>query len=826
MLKKVSAVFLLVITLTLSMGRVFAASPASSKPSLAQLEAGAAAPVPNLVPQDSANSTATKSSGGQNGPVCTTNAAGSQGTCNSGYVCANINSNDLANNGIATGTCELSATTSAQAPSDSLDSACSKSQLYSWATYTGLVGGGFAEYVGLDALSGVASKFGVGEGLSQITDLFTRHFTRAVIWGLFATVIMWIIGPILNFALYLNTVVLDIPTVKIIYGVLLDLVNVGFVIAIIIIAFGTMFRNNKYGGTKNLTKVIAAALLINFGFFFAGVVIDAGNTVTYVFAAAATGEKYTPGSHNIPTNFGNEVALVSRYNVASITCGVNSLLSTVIQNVKQSGNINLIEKVLNTVFVTLSRPLVSVTIGAIISLVWSATLIAIAVVFLVRFAFLVFLVAIMPVSWLGLIFPSFKISIPGIKGGDAFSGWWSQFINWVVIGPMILFLLYISHLLSDALTSFSGTQNLNFAQGGSESVAVSALVIQLAAIIIVNLIGLYGAIKMSGAAGAIAMAATGTIIGRSAQMLTNVSGSLAARSKLRSEAAQKAGQESKTWLGSQTQYAKARFFGTASKTLSGVALPPQYRQVLGQGGLGKIPQTNEFNVAKSIENRKKQLDTRLPIDVVAMAKRTATLGNLARSPLESAALLSYLIDKKQLNKLNDKQIVPLLKSAASVGAQKDILSARPGLSAALANVDASPAQIGDYLKEIKKTASKMSSDKVKEASIPISPDDLKSPNKTRLMEHEAVLISLTPQQVAQKILAGTPEEQENFVKAIRAMQTRLATGGDLDTAYAGNPKLADMQNGTKDLIDYIEKGGKGKRRNPDLINIWRSYPYP
>ncbi|MDE2144902.1 MAG: hypothetical protein KGJ01_02980, partial [Patescibacteria group bacterium] len=673
-------------------------------------------------------------------------------------------------------------------------------------TYIGLVSGGLVEFITADTVSGFIQKWtGLGEGLTQINDLLIRHYMRAILWGLIATAAMVAIGPILHFVLYLNTTVLTTPAIHDIYTVLLSLVNIGFVIAIIIIAFATMFRNGKFGGSKNLIKVAAAALLINFGFFFASIVINAGDRVTYVFADAVSGTPYITNSTGIPANFGTEASLVGRYNVASVTCSVSSLLSSFSQGT--SGFSGAVEKAI----VFLAQPLVSITFGAVISLIWAAALLAITIVFLVRYAFLIFLLAILPISWLGLIFPSLKISIPGVKGSDPFSGWWAQFINWVIMGPMLLFLLYISHLLSDALT---GSTN-SFSQS-SALVASSQLVIQLIAILIVNLIGLYGAVKMSGVAGAIAITAAGGAIGWAAQGLTNFSGSAAARFRLRSEAWQKSAQENKNKVGAAAQFAGARFLGTASRGFSGVALPPQYRTALEKAGL-KVPQTKEFDVSKAVEGRKKQLEARMPNEVLAMARAKVNARNipLARNAVDSAAILSYLIDKRQLQELNSDQLIPLLKSASSIGAQKDVLSVRPDLAAMIDNKKsgfdpaATPADknkiVGEYMKSIGKAVDKVKPGQAENVLVQSlsRPKDLTL--NSDLQANEAVILSLSNSQVSRILREGSSEQQKALVEGIKALNDKRGNAlveklGDTDAA-----KEIDRQR--KRLAEYV--GGAG-----------------
>ncbi|MCL5007001.1 MAG: hypothetical protein M1153_02585 [Patescibacteria group bacterium] len=678
-------------------------------------------------------------------------------------------------------------------------------------SYIGMVAGGLLEFVSADTVAGFIQKWtGFGEGLTQINDLLVRHYSRAIIWGVIATAIIAVVGPVLRFVLYLNTTIIDTPTVHSIYTVLLSLVNIGFVIALIIIAFATMFRNDKYGYRKNLPKLLAAALLINFGFFFASVILQAGDTVTHVFADAVSGTPYVAGSADIPQNFGTEATLLNRYNVATITCSISSLTSSFAQG--STGGTNIVE----SAFLYLAKPLISVSFGGIITLAWAAALMAITIVFLARYAFLIFLLAIMPLSWLGLILPGIKIPLVGGKS-NAFEGWWGQFINWVLVGPLLLFLLYISHLLSDALLSPTSSTS------ASMLVTDSQLVIQLIAILIVNIIGLYAAVKMSGAAGTIAVAATGGALGWMAQGVTNWSGALSARAKLRSEAWEKSSQENKNKFVGGLQFAGARFLGTASKTLSGVALPPQYRTAFERAGV-KIPQTKEFDINKAIDEHKKRLQTQLPDAVLGMARAKINARNvpLIRNAVESAAILSYLIDRKQLDKLDTDQTLVLLKSAASIGAQKDALSVRPDLAVLLEGNKSEIDPKSDvkkntdnilkgYMGSIGKAVDRIKPGQAENLSIQsltrTIPSGQKLSLESDLQSFEAVTLSLSNSQVARILREGSSEQQKTLVENIKMLSGER--GDALIKKYEAYPDVVkEIDRQRKRLAEYI--GGTGE----------------
>src|SRR3989344_8140002 len=61
------------------------------------------------------------------------------------------------------------------------------------------------------------------------------------------------------------------------FKISLSLANLGFVLAIILIAFGTILRVERYEFKRTLSNLVIAALLINFSFAIAGTIIDFTN---------------------------------------------------------------------------------------------------------------------------------------------------------------------------------------------------------------------------------------------------------------------------------------------------------------------------------------------------------------------------------------------------------------------------------------------------------------------------------------------------------------------------------------------------------------------
>src|SRR3989338_1860877 len=124
-----------------------------------------------------------------------------------------------------------------------------------------------------------------GITLSAIMTVLSPVF---FIIGFIASWFVTIGGSLTNWALDLNRMVLQSPTVKIGWTVSRDIANLGFVLAIILIAFATILRFENYGMKKALSKLIIAALLINFSLVIAGVFMDFSGVLTNFFIDKAT----------------------------------------------------------------------------------------------------------------------------------------------------------------------------------------------------------------------------------------------------------------------------------------------------------------------------------------------------------------------------------------------------------------------------------------------------------------------------------------------------------------------------------------------------------
>lgn len=191
------------------------------------------------------------------------------------------------------------------------------------------------------------------------------------------------------------------------WTVVRDVANLGFVLAIIIIAFTTILRLEQYQTQKFLPKLIAAAILVNFSLAIGAVFIDFSQILTTYFFNRAGGDN----PFILFLGSLDPQRLLSAFNFSSFSQGVTQFGSAAINFALAPWFIALFN--LTAAFVVLVA----------------------AVMLVVRFFYLSFLLIISPIVWLFWV-------IPGLT--DNFSKWWDKFLKWVFFAPAFSFFFYLA----------------------------------------------------------------------------------------------------------------------------------------------------------------------------------------------------------------------------------------------------------------------------------------------------------------------------------------------------------------------------------------------
>src|SRR3989344_2630254 len=203
---------------------------------------------------------------------------------------------------------------------------------------------------------------------------------------------------VVNLRIYTN-----VPIIQEGWKIMRDFANMLFIIALIVMAYGTIFNIPGYDFRSLIKKFLIAALLINFSLVIGGLIIDATQVLNNTFLNAMG---YIAG------HLGNGL------NPAQILpVGVGDISSSeAIANALAGSIVTLIVSVflLFTFAVSVAVPL--------------------AVAF-VRIPVLWALLIVSPMAWLLSILPATK---------KAYDSWWRHFLAWNLFLPYYLFFMYFA----------------------------------------------------------------------------------------------------------------------------------------------------------------------------------------------------------------------------------------------------------------------------------------------------------------------------------------------------------------------------------------------
>lgn len=201
-----------------------------------------------------------------------------------------------------------------------------------------------------------------------------------------------------------------------------NLVNVSFIFVLLYVAIGTILRLDSVNGKKLLSKIIIAALLVNFSAFFTRIMIDASNVVANQFYTAAAG---------------GEVTTFKAPDITSKLTGANSDAFLTMKSGfgnrpgEDNGWWNQFGSLLSSYFGQIVLMLVSSTV-----------LFAGAFMFLARTIVLIFIIVLSPLAFLGF-------AIGGELGKIA-GDWRKKLVNQLIFAPVYMLLIYLTiQVLSD-----------------------------------------------------------------------------------------------------------------------------------------------------------------------------------------------------------------------------------------------------------------------------------------------------------------------------------------------------------------------------------------
>ncbi len=193
-----------------------------------------------------------------------------------------------------------------------------------------------------------------------------------------------------------------------------DLANIFFIFILIYIAISTIIGTASGQTQKMLINVIVVALIINFSMFFTKVIIDTSNIFTIQFY-----NSISKGDNSLDNGlswvFMNASKLTSIYTVADGTLTANPQNTFTSYNMFTVGIMSLI-----------------------FCIILAFVFLAIALMLVIRFAILIFLMILSPLALMGFAHPKLK---------GKFDSWWHALIDQALFAPVAMMMLWVVALI-------------------------------------------------------------------------------------------------------------------------------------------------------------------------------------------------------------------------------------------------------------------------------------------------------------------------------------------------------------------------------------------
>ncbi|MFA6197961.1 MAG: hypothetical protein WC734_02260 [Patescibacteria group bacterium] len=253
----------------------------------------------------------------------------------------------------------------------------------------------------------------------KIAEIFS-HFLFSII-SLFGKLLVVLIGIMVQIAQFNNFT--KATAVQQGWQVARDVCNLLLVIVLLLIAWGTVLRIDSYHYRRMLPKFILMAILINFSKSICGFLIDIAQVIMISFVNAFKG-----------------------YAAANLTTGVG------LEKILKFGNSISGSNFIDTAgALLLGLVLIALMLGAVLMLLF---------ILLGRIIVLWILVVLSPVAYLGETIGVLK---------KAATTWWKMFGDYLVVGPLVAFFLWLAMLVISINPGQVGKQ---LAPGGTGSTTV------------------------------------------------------------------------------------------------------------------------------------------------------------------------------------------------------------------------------------------------------------------------------------------------------------------------------------------------------------------
>lgn len=221
----------------------------------------------------------------------------------------------------------------------------------------------------------------------------------------------WITAQMVGVMIYIMNFPLNLDSIEAInsgWKNIRDVCNNFFIVLVLVIAVGQILRIPNYN-RQLLPKLLVMAVLINFSKMFTGIFIDFSQIIMLEFA--------------------NGLKDISANNVILSAIGLPDLysfakMSDFLKEIDKTGDVKTILNILTAMLFAVVITVVALVVISVIS-----------IILVYRIVMLWFLVILSPLAFLLSTFPK----------GQSYAGmWWSELSKYLVVGPVMVFFLYIS----------------------------------------------------------------------------------------------------------------------------------------------------------------------------------------------------------------------------------------------------------------------------------------------------------------------------------------------------------------------------------------------
>jgi len=288
----------------------------------------------------------------------------------------------------------------------------------------------------------------LGNCLAQLLYLFlwVLSFIVSVIGGLFDYVF---IKTVRDIGMTFGT----IPVINAAWTVVRDLCNIFFIFILLWLAISTILGLDEHGVKHGLSRLIVAAVLINFSLFFTKVVIDIPNMISVTIYNQVTGggvqeTDFGFGANGKAAGLGSALfGIISPEKVLNSTSNSDKNRATKVDTSASYDGID------GTNAMTFARGTPITTFFMLIILYATVLFVflAVCIIFIKRFIILLFLMIFSPLAFLGMAVPIHSLQ------HEAQHKFWNTLFKEAFYAPIFLLCFYVAIVTGTAMYNAAST---------------------------------------------------------------------------------------------------------------------------------------------------------------------------------------------------------------------------------------------------------------------------------------------------------------------------------------------------------------------------------